>query len=241
MVPVNLKLTNFRSFGPTTNVPLDFASVFCIVGPNGAGKSTIIEAILWALFGVSREGRQKWTNVMRKGARFVEVEFEFRIENEGYKVIRRYDGRKHLDVFGFSNGKRYSLTTSRRLSDAQRKLEELLGTNYDGLVSASVFVQNEAGRFSKLTPSRRRELLAKLFGIEVFQKIRDRASLKVRELSAVRTANQHELEGINEQLSQIPDPTDEIAIIEKELEHTKSKIDEKLAELGKAQERKAFI
>jgi len=241
MVPVNLKLTNFRSFGPTTNIPLDFASVFCIVGPNGAGKSTIIEAMLWALFGVSREGRQKWTNVMRKGARFVEVEFEFRIENEGYKVIRRYDGRKHLDVFRLSNGRRYSLTTSRRLSDAQRKLEELLGTNYDGLVSASVFVQNEAGRFSKLTPSRRRELLAKLFGIEVFQKIRDRASLRVRELSAVRTANQHELEGINEQLSQIPDPTDEIAIIEKELEHTKSKIDEKLAELGKAQERKAFI
>lgn len=48
-----LKLHDFMSYEDTT-LDISKVSVCSVVGPNGAGKSTIIEAIMWAIFGVAR-------------------------------------------------------------------------------------------------------------------------------------------------------------------------------------------
>ena len=53
MIPQKLRLKNFLSY---QQLALDFSGlhVACICGANGAGKSSLLEAIAWAVWGMSR-------------------------------------------------------------------------------------------------------------------------------------------------------------------------------------------
>src|ERR1700746_2375353 len=61
-----------------------------IIGPNGSGKSTILEAIAWALYGMSavRGKRQDVRSLSASGRAAVKVELEFDLAGHRYRVIR---------------------------------------------------------------------------------------------------------------------------------------------------------
>ncbi|MGY0794230.1 AAA family ATPase [Azospirillum argentinense] len=61
-----VRLDNFRSFGPNCRIPLRAGpSVLVVAGPNGLGKTTLIEAIEWALTGRIRRFSQDESEVDR--------------------------------------------------------------------------------------------------------------------------------------------------------------------------------
>ncbi|WP_188260206.1 AAA family ATPase [Azospirillum tabaci] len=61
-----VRLDNFRSFGPNCRIPLRAGpSVLVVAGPNGLGKTTLIEGIEWALTGRIRRFNQDESEVDR--------------------------------------------------------------------------------------------------------------------------------------------------------------------------------
>ncbi|MCD6417934.1 SMC family ATPase [bacterium] len=232
MVPIKIKLENFRSFSSAVEIPLDFSPLFCIVGDNGAGKSSIVEAILWALFGISRSGK-KSKDVIRTGKKYAEVEFDFEMWGEKYRIIRRQNRSSGgiLKVLNLVNDQFIPLASSNRKSDAQMLIEKILGTDFTGLRLATVFVQNESSLFSTMKPHERRKNLAQILGIEKFQRIRDAASRKYNRISTEIEIHTATRDNIDEKLATLKDYSDELGKISAEIEKMKDELTEKSRKL----------
>jgi exonuclease SbcC len=83
-----VRLVNFRQHADTR---VDFGpGLTGIIGPNGAGKSTILEAIAYAIYGVSAvRGTKESLRFNRAGARApVRVELDFELGGHRYRVVR---------------------------------------------------------------------------------------------------------------------------------------------------------
>ena len=238
MVPIRLKLENFRSFSSPTDIPLDFSSLFCIVGDNGAGKSSIVEAMLWALFGASRSG-YKAKDIIRTGKKYVEVSFDFKMWGERYRMIRRQNigSGGTLKLLKMENGEYIPMTKSRRKSDVQKMILKILGTDYNGLKLATVFIQNEASLFSTMKPSERRQNLAKILGINRFQKLRDAAAQRMKDVASKNEAIRTEMEIAEKKLSDINDPAEEILKISAEIGQLRNEQDKKSLQMKEIEKR----
>jgi len=227
MIPIRLEIENFRSFHSPVEIALDFAPLFCIVGDNGAGKTSIIEAMLWALFGIARK-KGKANSAIRTGENYASVQFEFETPDGIFRVIRKHSvkGKTTLQLHRLNDGEWTSTTDSHRNTDIQSSINRTLGANYDDFCNATVFMQNESSQFSLMQPSARRKLLSNILGMERFQKIRDKAAEYSRGLIAEAQALQSELYGVQEKLARIPDVGEQITVTQKEIEDEKERLDE---------------
>jgi exonuclease SbcC len=88
MIPVRLKLRNFMCYRDTVP-PLDFTGIHlaCISGDNGNGKSAIIDAMTWALWGKARA--KGIDDLIYSAQSEMEVEFDFAIGEQLYRIIRK--------------------------------------------------------------------------------------------------------------------------------------------------------
>lgn len=169
MIPVRLKLRNFLSYGESPQ-ELDFTGfkLAVITGHNGSGKSSLIEAIIYALFG---KGRVPPQELIHKGARRMEVEFTFRLEDKIYKVLRYQEKAQGIQLFMENNGEFVSIS-GRNIAETKNRLGHILGVNYDSFVNASFITQGNSATFSKQkTPAERHKLLAEILGLEKFNEL----------------------------------------------------------------------
>ncbi len=90
MILEELTLKNFKRYRDQTFTFRD--GITAIVGSNGAGKSTIMEAIVFALYGISGSGIDA-EYVVSAGAgpkEKCEVRFSFQTGGEGYTIVRSF-------------------------------------------------------------------------------------------------------------------------------------------------------
>lgn len=249
MIPIRLEIENFRSFTAPVQIPLDFAPLFCIVGENGAGKSSIVEAILWALFDVSRGGARA-NLVVRTGAKYAKVTFDFEMWEQKFRVIRqRYaNGQSRAKLLRAENEHYVPMLTSHRKSDVDAMIRQILGADYNSFRMATAFFQNESAIFSTMQPAERRKALSKMLGIERFQKIRDAAAQRAREANARKNDRLKEMSFFKEKLDGIQDPTEQINAIDKEIadyskerSEVEKQLDEVTMQLGQIKEMKRRI
>src|SRR4030065_415459 len=94
MIPVRLALKNFMCY--RDNVPplsFDGIHIACLCGDNGNGKSAIFDAITWALWGESRAKSDD--DLLHTGQYEMEVELEFDIAHQRYRVLRKRSRRQN--------------------------------------------------------------------------------------------------------------------------------------------------
>src|SRR5437667_9549956 len=89
--------------------PLCFEGIHVAVltADNGPGKSALLDAITWALWGRAR-GRSV-DELIHAGASEMEVEFEFQLDEQHYRVLRKRQRRgkyanSTLDLFVLGEG-----------------------------------------------------------------------------------------------------------------------------------------
>jgi len=83
------------------NVPtLDFTGIHTasICGDNGSGKSSIIDAMTWALWGETRAKNKD--DVINQNQQEAEVEFEFAVGEQRYRIIRKHARPKRRGTSG---------------------------------------------------------------------------------------------------------------------------------------------
>ena len=213
MVPVELKLENFLSYGPETQI-LDFNRfhVACLSGKNGQGKSALLDAITWALWGEARKSsgsHKPDEELLRLGSRRMRVEFMFDIESERYRVIRSYSrsasgktSKAELELQLIDSGQQDKgiPLTQPSIRETQRVLSERLGLEYDTFVNSSFILQGRSDEFTKKKPNERKNILGKILDLSKYDRLAESARNHQRSLEVEVEKLGREIEVIQQTL-----------------------------------------
>ncbi len=211
MLPLRLKMTNFLAYREETT--LDFAGLrlACLTGPNGAGKSSILDALTFALWGKGRSGLSEMVHLGREEA-IVELEFEH--DGQRYKVVRRVGrgrrGRHTCELF-YVNPDGLLENRSGQVMETNKEIEKLLRLSYDTFIHSAYLQQGKADAFTLMGPTKRKELLADILGIQVWEHYEERAKTRRSDLREELQRLEGRRQQILERIQQEPTKRAELA------------------------------
>ena len=145
MIFKEVSLKNFYRFPSTEQTfRLDRGGMWCIYGHNGYGKSTIIEAIVWCLFGKTRQDVVDDV-VNRKTKKDCKVSVTFTDGKNEYKVIRyRQHTLQKNNILIFVNDEDKTPHTA---AETNQMIEDILGFNYITFENSTIFSSTLYNKF----------------------------------------------------------------------------------------------
>ncbi len=237
MHPQRLYLKNFLSYG-AQGTEIDFTpyQTVLLIGANGAGKSSILDAILWTLWGKTRFGSD--TDVMHSGSSDMEVRLDFQINSYNYRIIRKRSkkGKGFVSVLELQSlTEPITVLTDATISKTQERVNELIGVDYELLVSSAFLRQGDAAEFTHKSPSKRKELLSSILHLDQYQRWHEETKLELKEIESSLLATQGQREYLLSEKNRLQS---EIAALEKELSDNNVGQLEKLIEETQAEIKK---
>jgi exonuclease SbcC len=156
-----------------------------IIGPNGAGKSTIIDSIVYALlvYGAGSEEikRASKADMIRTGASRGEIKVVFSIGGH------RYELQRTLSLKGESEDILRQLSPVQRViairSSVPKEIHKILGIQDPKILTSTVIArQDYLNEILLEEPSKRRERLLKLIGLDKIEKTREKINNSLKKL-----------------------------------------------------------
>ena len=187
MRPLKLEVQGFTAFRDLQSIILEDLDLFVITGPTGAGKSSLLDAMVFALFGkVPRMGSQGLSDLISHGIAEARISLDFSIDGTLYRVARRLPRRGATSAtFEKSDGTGWaSDVEGSGVRAVDRRVIELVKLDFDAFTRAVVLPQGEFQRFLRGEADKRREVLTDLLGLNVYDRMGQRARARVRELEA---------------------------------------------------------
>ncbi len=206
MIPIKLKMRNFMCY--QGDVPLlSFTGIHtaCISGDNGNGKSALIDAMTWALWG---KARSKSDDVLiSQGQNEMEVEFDFAVGKQPYRIIRKRSRPKKVGQAGQSilefqiaQGEGYRSLTGDGMSQTQQRIIDVLHMDYDTFINSALILQGRADEFTLKVPAKRAEVLSDILGFSYYDALAQDAS----DMARAAESEKDQLEAaINDILSEL--------------------------------------
>ena len=202
MTPLKLELQGFTVFREAVSVELEGLELFAISGPTGAGKSTLLDALTYALYGqTARLGKTGLDVLISPGAAQMSVVLAFRSARGTYRVTRTADRKPsgavvrntRVERLG-SDAKWTQLAESEKLKEADAKLEEIVGLDYDGFTRSVLLPQGAFDEFLRGDSTKRRKLLVNLLGLDRVEEMQRKAGRLAREAEALGASLKARLE-----------------------------------------------
>jgi DNA repair exonuclease SbcCD ATPase subunit len=183
MIPLRIRLKGFLSYREEQEIDFQGGTLWMLAGPNGSGKSSIFDAITYALFGAHRGGQQNVEELIHKEANTLEVEFEFRIQDQHYLIQR--NAKKSVASTGkvriatHRQAFRRDPETTRWLpipeTDKDKGftqwIRQLLGFDYDTFTSSVLLLQNQAEKLLNNDASHRYQVLSHIVDLERYERV----------------------------------------------------------------------
>jgi exonuclease SbcC len=207
---MRLHTLELQAFGPyAARQRVDFgrlaaSGLFLLEGPTGAGKSTILDAITFALYGGlagEEPGEDRLRSHFAGPAAEPSVMLEFSLRGARYRVTRvpehrrpkrRGEGftteasRVHLERL---EGGGWSSLSSNK-AEVGEMITEAVGLSREQFTQVMLLPQGEFARFLRARDDDRRDLLTKLFGTQLYDRIT--AELDRRRYDAARQREEAE-------------------------------------------------
>ena len=216
MVPLHLRLYNFLSYRGETELDLRGIHVGCLSGDNGNGKSALLDAVTWSLWGWARgrrygAGGASPDELVYQGQADMEVALTFVAGEAVYRMVRKHSkgagrrGAARMVDLQASTGDGFRSLTEGSVRDTEEQVERLLRMSYETFVNSAFLLQGEADRFTTSRPAQRKETLAEILGLALYERLQDRARERVREYDGRLLRNQMDREGVERELAARPD------------------------------------
>ncbi|GMQ78074.1 MAG: SMC family ATPase [Anaerolineae bacterium] len=209
MIPIKIELENFFSYRQRTVLDFHGIHLACVAGPNGSGKSSLLDAITWVLFGRCRTRSDD--NVVNKTAaalgKAAGVSLIFELGGVIYRVDRKKRAGKPmvLDFLVAAAGEgEWKSMAEGKLRATQGAIEQLLKMNYETFTNASFFLQDKADTFTTNSATHRKEILADLLGLDIWDSYKEKVRAKRREEEDQLLLIDSRLKDINLELAQEP-------------------------------------
>ena len=184
MIPVKLTLRNFTCYGDQAS-SLDFSGIHlaCLAGDNGHGKSAIIDAMTWALWGKARVQRDD--ALIHLGERNMEVDFEFLLADNHYRVLRQRqkNGSRGQTVLEFQilDDGAFRALTGNSVRQTQATITETLHMEYETFINSAFLLQGRADEFTAHPPAERKRILGEILDLSQYDRLETRAKERIRE------------------------------------------------------------
>jgi DNA repair exonuclease SbcCD ATPase subunit len=207
MIPYRIYLKGFLCYREEAEITFDGASLCMLAGPNGSGKSTVFDAVMYALFGYHRAGKQNAKELINKQADGFVVEFDFLLDGERYQARRtlKRNNRSSRQMRHWKPGagedgpgawEEVPGTDTEKGFDAW--VREHLGLTYETFTTSVLLLQGKADILLSAEPKRRFEVLAGIVDLQRYQRLHAKADEARRELKAEAEALEAKLSGIPE-------------------------------------------
>ncbi len=247
MIPIKLKVSNFMCY--RDNVPplsLDGIHTACICGDNGNGKSALIDAMTWALWGRTRARSD--SDLVHSGQRETEVEFDFAVNEQLYRIIRRHArpkrqqaaGQSSLDLF-IASGDGLRVISGDGIKQTQQKIIDILHMDYETFVNSALLRQGDADQFTKQTPVKRKEVLANILGLVFYDGLEEQAKELAKERETDKTRFESAVREIGDELAQKPTYQAELEEAQSRLSRIEEVFKEQEANLNKLRQEKEAL
>jgi exonuclease SbcC len=196
--PITLNLINFLSYHEES---IDLTPITCgaLTGDNGAGKSSLLDAITFSLFGMGTKGAAKeFDNYVTKGESECRVEMQFRLNGDTYLVVRGRSIKRNKSTLEFfilapdaDCNDYWRPLSAKNLTDTQQIIEDTLRMDYKTFTASSLILQGQADAFTaNMTDAERKEALARILGLDIWDRMQEKAREKVRELKGTAQAGE---------------------------------------------------
>jgi len=210
MIPVKLKMRNFMCY--RGNVPpllFDGIHTACICGDNGNGKSTLIDAMTWALWGRTRAKSDD--DLIHLGQTEMEVEFDFAVGQQPYRIIRKHSkpkrrgrsGRTILE-FQIATGNGFRSITGDSIAQTQQKIIDILHMDYPTFTNSAFLRQGHADEFTVKRPVERKQVLADILGLSFYDELEGRAKDLAKQQETEKAQLDSAIKDISDELARKP-------------------------------------
>jgi len=242
MIPLRLVLENFISH---VRSELDFTKfdAALLVGShsgnpyisNGVGKTSIFNGMRWALTGKSRFSKKD--KVVKRGKEFCKVVFEFKIENDIYRIVRKLSKRSNIIdvVFSKKIGGKWENEglTCDTSTMTNKKIVEIIKMSDDTFVNSVYFKQNDVSGFASATTSKRKEILKEILQIGIWDVYQQIAKDNVKQYETQRNNLNDRLKIIGNVESQKNENKEKLKFLQLEIEKSNKEIKDLEAEFYK--------
>ncbi|HRI57414.1 MAG TPA: SMC family ATPase, partial [Anaerolineae bacterium] len=211
MIPLKLTLHNFMCYRDPA--PLDFNGMHlaCLSGNNGHGKSAILDAMTWALWGKARSNQAD--DLIHLGENDMWVDFEFGLGPQRYRVLRSRERRGRagksdlqLQIWQVEGGQgaqgNWRALTEPTLRETEQAIIRLLHIDYETFINSAFLVQGRADEFTVKPPNQRKQILADILGLKIYDDYEGIAKERVRQEKQEAARLNGQLEGIDAELAQ---------------------------------------
>ena len=189
----------------------------------------MLDAITWCLWGESRAKTQD--ALISYGADEMRVELEFVARDMAYRVIRsrsRGGGRRRQGAtdlqFQVLGGPGEDLTGEARpipgnnIRETQSRIEQTIGMDYDSFINSAFLLQGRADEFTNKTPADRKAVLAKILGLEDYDRLQELARKSLDESRTGAAEMEGSLARLRHDIESIGDPADELERVKAQLD-----------------------
>ncbi len=184
MIPRSLELRNFMCY--RADVPrLDFdgISIACLSGENGSGKSALLDSITWALWGEAR--LRSDDDLIALGETEMMVDLTFSLDSQDYRVLRKRSkgkrGQSQLE-FQIRAEAAWKVISGATLRETQQKIDQTLRMGFDTFSNSAFLRQGRANEFTSKEPSKRKQVLADILGLNVYEQLEDASKGHAKEV-----------------------------------------------------------
>lgn len=234
-----LKLENFLSHG-SSEIHFSKSDKTLIDGKSGSGKSAIIEAIVWALYGVGRVDNRF---LVMRGEKKATVTLSLVDGMDEYKIIRSVTqkGVHTLEVLSGTSGEKLAHIERAGIRDIQSWIEEeLLRASYLLFVNSIAYIQDNSDTFVKQSASKRKELLLEIVRANQFADLYKKASDRILVESGEQvkvTSRMAMLEDSKNRLSMIADGLMNYVLTEQQLETELNVVNKNILSLRESEDK----
>ena len=247
MIPVKLSLRNFMCY--RDNVPplnFDGIHIACICGDNGNGKSALIDAMTWALWGKARSKSDD--DLIHLGQREMEVEFDFTVGGQVYRIIRKRakpkrrgsSGQTILE-FQIATGDGFRSITGNSVAQTQQHIIDILHMDYATFINSALLLQGHADEFTVKRPVERKEVLANILGLSFYDELEEQAKNLAKEQETERAQLQSAIADIDGELAHKPVYQTEFEQAQSELAQIEKVIKEQESRLNRLRQQKELL
>ena len=243
MIPINLKLSNFTSYGKDPP-ELDFTKfkLAAISGLNGAGKSSLLDAITWSVWGISRAGESS-DSLIHSGKDEMFVDFSFELDGNVYIIKRRRlkksNGSTALEFWSNSHN-----LTEGTIKTTQEKIINALHLTFETFTNSSYLRQGHADEFTTKGPTDRKRILADILGLDNYDKLEEKAKEKVKEIQTKLQLLDYQLIEIEAELTTKEGNAQKLKLAEEKISQVEkqlNQLDESIKNLRGEKEKLAIV
>ena len=162
---VRLHLRNFKRYRDQEVLFRD--GITGILGNNGAGKTTIVDAVLFALYGVENTGLEK-KHIVRASAgprERAEVRLEFSVRGEDYTIVRTL-GPKTQHTAQLNHGQKL---LAKGVTDIDEKIRGIFQMGPQDFMHTIFSAQKDLAALLDTTPGSRKAWFRKVLGIDALK------------------------------------------------------------------------